>query len=323
MAGPMSQILGIPECRYAILENEAQLDKMLTVKADLPKLKTVILIDPPADAKEAAKKAKDYELLTYGEILEKGEAFLKENPSFYGEQAALGKPEDLATIIFTSGTTGDPKGVMLTNESYVLQAEGIHKNIHITEDELWMTILPIWHSFERSINYIVFLNKNAVAYSKPIGSVLIQDFQKVKPSMMTAVPRVWEALYNGIMRNIKSKGPTAEKLMNFFLANGARHEWLKRKILGRNFQFRRPIPLLNQIVFALPFALLTPIRALGNALLFNKVKDSMFPNWFVGISGGGALQPKVDQFFASAGIALAEGYGLTESGPIISVPGRA
>ena len=319
MAGPMSQILGIPECRSTLLENEQQLNKLLTVKDDLPRLETIILIDPPADRKETEKKAKNFEILTYGEILEKGEAFLEENPSFFKDEVAQGKSDDLATIIFTSGTTGDPKGVMLTNESYLLQAEGIHKNVHIGEDELWLTILPIWHSFERAINYIVFLNKNAVAYSKPIGQVLIKDFQNIKPSMMTAVPRVWEALYNGIVRNIKSKGPAAEKMMNFFLANGARHEWLKRKIRGRNFQYKRPIPLLNQILFALPYALLSLVRLVGNGLIFNKVRESMFPNWFVGISGGGALQPQVDQFFAAAGIALVEGYGLTESGPIISV----
>ncbi|MBN2625612.1 MAG: AMP-binding protein [Spirochaetales bacterium] len=318
MGGPMAQILGIPECEFAILENELQLEKLLAVKKELPKLRKIILIDSPADPAETRKKGKDFEIKTYEEIVTAGKAFQEENPGFIEEEAAKGSSSDLATIIFTSGTTGDPKGVMLTNESYVLQAEGIHKNIHITEDEVWMTILPIWHSFERAINYIVFLNKNTVAYSKPIGQVLIQDFGKVKPSMMTAVPRVWEALYNGIMRNVKAKGTSAEKLLNFFLANAGRHEWLKRKITGRNFQYRRPFPLVNQIVYALPYALLTPIRALGNILLFNKVKESMFPNWFTGISGGGALQPRVDQFFAAAGISLMEGYGLTESGPIIS-----
>ena len=319
MGGPMAQILGIPKCEKAILENEQQLDKLLTVKDELPDLKMIILMDSPDDEGALKKKTKDYTVLTYRDLMDKGDAFLRENPSFFEDEVAQGSPEDLATIIFTSGTTGDPKGVMLTNESYVLQSEGIHKNIHISADEVWMTILPIWHSFERAINYIIFLNENTVAYSKPIGQVLLKDFQAVKPTMMTAVPRVWEALYNGIVRNVKAKGETAEKLMNFFLANAGRHEWLKRKITGRNFQYRRPVPLLNQVVFALPYALLTPLRALGNALLFNKVKETMFPNWFVGISGGGALQPKVDKFFAAAGINLVEGYGLTESGPIISV----
>ncbi|MDC7222103.1 MAG: AMP-binding protein [Spirochaetales bacterium] len=319
MGGPMVQILGIPQCEKAILENEQQLAKLLPLLDELPKLKTIFLIEDPSDKQDIKSKAKGLEIITYKEIKERGVAFLKDNPDFYEQEVSQGSPDDLATIIFTSGTTGDPKGVMLSNESYLLQSEGIRKNIPISENEMWMTILPIWHSFERAINYIIFLNKNTVAYSKPIGQVLVKDFQAIKPSLMTAVPRVWEALYNGIIRNIRAKGATAERLAKFFLANGARHEWLKRKILGRDLQFRKPIPLLNQLVFALPFVLLTPIRALGNRLIFNKIRESMFPNWFVGISGGGALQPGVDNFFAAAGIKLVEGYGLTESGPIISV----
>jgi long-chain acyl-CoA synthetase len=319
MGGPMAQILGIPECEIAILENEHQLEKLLTVVDQLPKLKKLILIDTPPSDSKIIKGAKGFTIYNYDEIIKKGENLIKKDPSFFDKEVSQGDPLDLATIIFTSGTTGEPKGVMLTNESYILQSEGFLKNIRITENEVWMTILPIWHSFERVVNYVVFLNKNTVAYSKPIGQVLVQDFQTVKPSMMTAVPRVWAALYGGIMKNIKAKGATVEKLFNFFLKNATRHEWLKRKILGLNFQYRKPIPLLNTLVFGIPYLLLGIPRALGNVILFNKVKESMFPNWFVGISGGGALQPNVDAFFAAAGINLVEGYGLTEAGPIISV----
>lgn len=319
MGGAMAQILGIPQCEKTILENETQLKKLLTIKDQLPHLSTIFLIDDPEEGSTIAKEAKGFTLITYGEVMERGETFLKENPSFFNEQVAMGNPKDLATIIFTSGTTGDPKGVMLTNECYILQLEGFLTNVPVTEDEVWLTILPIWHSFERAVCYLVLLNKNTLAYSKPIGQILIKDLQEIKPTIMTAVPRVWEALYNGILKNIKSKGKGAEKLFHFFVKNGTRHEWLKRKILGRNFQFRRPIPLLNQIVFILPYLFLLPLRALGNKLMFDKVKGAMFPNLFTGISGGGALQANVDNFFSAAGINLIEGYGLTECGPFISV----
>lgn len=318
MAGPMARILSIPQCKITILENELQLKKVLEVRDDLPALEKIILLDEPKSDSTVLNEAAGYTLITFSEILEQGEKIALENPGFFDEEVAKGSSDDLSTIIFTSGTTGEPKGVMLTNASFVLQSKGMQRNIPIKRDEVWMTILPIWHSFERSISYIGFLNGNTIAYSKPLGSQLLSDLKTVQPSIMSAVPRVWEAIYSGIMRNIKKKGKTAEKLFNFFIAVGTKQEWLKRQMLGRNFQFKKPVPFVKHIVFIIPYLLLVPLRKIGDVLFFSKIKNLMFPNWYTGISGGGALPAKVDHFYSALGLLVIDGYGLTEAGPFVS-----
>ena len=311
----LSLILSIAECKTVILENAQQLDKVLEVKADLPHLKQIIMMEDMDG--EMPSGAEAYTLLSYRELMVKGEALVDADPLVIEKEIALGKADDIVTIIFTSGTTGIPKGVMLNHTVYVYQAEAILHYIPVCETDTWMTILPVWHSFERVIQYVSCLNGACLAYSKPVGKTLLLDLQAIEPTHMTAVPRLWEALYAGIMRNIKVKGEKTEKLFAFFLKKAIRNEHYRCILEDRYPDYTgHPRPKLGAFVGDL---MTRPYRKMGEKILFAKVIDKMFPALKAGVSGGGALQRDVDNFYAAIGLKVLEGYGLTESGPVISV----
>ena len=311
----LSHILSIAACKMVILENTQQLEKVLEVRSDLPALKQIVMMED-ADT-ETVAAAKGYSILNFRDIMEKGKSLVEAEPDMIEKEIALGEADDTATIIFTSGTTGIPKGVMLTNTNYVYQAEAMLHYIPVCATDTWLTILPVWHSFERIIQYVSCLNGACLAYSKPIGKTLLMDLQAIKPTHLTAVPRLWEALYAGIIRNIKAKGEKTEKLFNFFVKKSVRNEHFRCVLEDRYPDYTGHSKSKLGAFFG---ELATrPYRILGQKLLFSKVIGKMFPALKAGISGGGALQRDVDNFYSAIGLKVLEGYGLTESGPVISV----
>ncbi|QEN07137.1 long-chain fatty acid--CoA ligase [Oceanispirochaeta crateris] len=313
----LAHIVSIPQCGTVILENSMQLDKVLEVQDELPELKKIIMIEP-GDA-ESRSKASRFTLYQYSDLMKTGEEIIQSQPDLIEKEIALGQEDDIATIIFTSGTTGIPKGVMLTNKSYIYQSEAMLDSIPVSENDTWLTILPVWHSFERIIQYVSCLNGACLAYSKPVGKTLLMDLQAVKPTLMTAVPRLWEALYAGVLRNIKEKGEKAEKLFRFFLKKAIQDEHYRCVIEDRYPDYTGQSTALKKIAAHTGRLATRPLRTLGDKILFSKIIDKMFPCLRAGISGGGALQRDVDNFFAGVGVKVLEGYGLTESGPVISV----
>jgi len=313
----LAHILGIPGCGTAVLENNLQLEKVLEVQDQLPALKQIVMIEP-AEA-ETAARAGEFTLLNFEELTDRGKEKLAGEPDLIEKEIALGQSDDTATIIFTSGTTGIPKGVMLTNANYVYQVSAMLDYISVSHKDTWMTILPVWHSFERVIQYVATLNGCTLAYSKPVGKTLLMDLQYIKPTMMTAVPRLWEALYAGIGRNVKAKGEKTEKLFRFFLNAARRDEHYRRILENRYPDYTGEVQILRRTGAVLSRLYYAPMRSLGNKILFGKIRGKMFPRLRVGISGGGALQEAVDDFYAALGVKVLEGYGLTESGPVISV----
>jgi long-chain acyl-CoA synthetase len=313
----LAHIISIPSCKTTVLENSQQLEKLLEVQADLPALKQIIMIEE-ADA-EIAAKAKKYKLINFSDLMKKGEELLAADSELIEKEIAQGSEEDIATIIFTSGTTGVPKGVMLSNRAYIYQATAMLDSIPVSETDTWLTILPVWHSFERIIQYVSCLNGACLAYSKPVGKTLLMDLQEVQPTLMTAVPRLWEALYAGIYRNIKAKGEKVENMFGFFVKKSIADEHFCCLLQDRYPNYNGNAGAIKKVGAAIGRLHTAPLRFAGDKILFSKVVGKMFPALRAGISGGGALQKDVDNFFAAIGVKILEGYGLTESGPVISV----
>lgn len=305
-------ILAQVESEFCIVEDRTQLDKVLSVQADLPHLSTIIVMDQEITSRE---NYGDIKVLPFAMVLKAGRAVTEQQADFFLAHAERGSPDDLATIIFTSGTTGEPKGVMLSQRNFVFQTGCIPDFLAVEPGQIWLSVLPVWHSFERIFEYCSIATATTLAYSKPIGSVLIADMAKIRPHWMASVPRIWDAVRSAVYRNAEHEGGLKLILFNFFVSVGSAHTRARSKVLGlvAHLQpYSRTLELLSGLI---PLILLAPFKALGNALVFKKIKARLGGRFRGAISGGGSLPDYVDEFFAAAGVMLLNGYGLTETAP--------
>ncbi|WP_319478270.1 AMP-binding protein [Marispirochaeta aestuarii] len=314
-AEEISYILSFSECRVIIIENEAQLAKINAHKKELGHLKHIILIDAGVNPEGWL----GVKLHSFAEVLENGKELYDKHPEQVDTSIQEGDRDDIATLIFTSGTTGVPKGVMLTHGNFLHQVENVPKLINTGLGDIWLCVLPVWHSFERIMQYVATGWGSALAYSKPVGKIMLADMQQIKPTWMASVPRIWEAVQAGIYRNINKEGGVKKILFYFFVAAAGAWTGFRNRLYGLLPEFKKRIRVLDILIAVLPFLLLYPVKALGDLLVFSKITAKLGGNFVAGISGGGALPKSVDRFFSAAGILLLEGYGLTETAPVLGV----
>jgi len=310
------------EIRYILNHSESvgvfcedcnQWEKIANGQGENPQLDFCVLFqgEPPT---EKVGKTKMY---SWAQLNEIGKKSYPQNTQLFEEELAKGKEDDLATIIYTSGTTGEPKGVMLAHRSFIFQIQKIKPILDIKHTDVMLSVLPIWHSFERAVEYIILCHGGSVAYSKPQGKILIEDMAMVNPTYFPSVPRIWEGVLSAVMRNVKTKSPVQQALFHFFLGVGKVHADLLMLFEGRVPQYHIPSFPWDRIFSFFPLILITPLNLLGNLLVFNKLKKLLGKRFRAGISGGGALPSHVDHFFRAVGINVLEGYGLTETGPVL------
>jgi len=318
-AREISYILSFADCRTVILENDAQVQKILDSRPLLPLLETLILFDLPDEKRCAEIRASGFNLHSYTEMVAKGREYRDGQAGVVEAELEKGQADETATIIFTSGTTGEPKGVMLSHANFLCQLEDLPARIPLAPGDRALCVLPVWHSFERMCEYVILNGASAIVYSKPIGSILLADIAKMNPHLMPSVPRIWESVYDGIFRTMRKTGGITWILFSFFVGVAILASRLQRRLSGQSPSFRtfrRPFDIL---LFTVPFLLLWPLKALGGVLVFSKIRTKLGTSFRCGVSGGGALPPNIDEFFWAVGISVLEGYGLTETAPVISV----
>ena len=204
--------------------------------------------------------------------------------------------ETLASIIYTSGTTGPPKGVMLTHANILKNAQAAATVADIGEDDLFLSFLPLSHSFERTAGYYMTMLVGAtVAFSRSLQQIK-SDLQDIKPTVLISVPRLYEQMHDRLTASLSQRPLLIQKLFQFTVALG----WYRRSSrLTRLISF--PIWLLLDLLFARKLR-----QVFGGRMRFT-------------ISGGAPLAPALSQLFASLGATIYQGYGLTEASPIVSV----
>ncbi|MGC9312362.1 MAG: AMP-binding protein, partial [Sediminispirochaetaceae bacterium] len=196
MAQELAYILGFSGCSLVIVENEEQLKKVYSVHEKIAGLKRFIVLDPDFTGADTGR----VKVSTYAEVIADGAEFLESKPDFIEKEIEQGRENDTATIIFTSGTTGEPKGVVLSHRNFLHQVGCIPDRLDVTPGDIWICVLPVWHSFERIVQYIALGSASTLAYSKPVGQIMLADMAAIKPHWMASVPRIWEAVRAGIYR---------------------------------------------------------------------------------------------------------------------------
>lgn len=309
-------ILPHADCALVFVEDQGQLEKLLSLST-LGRIHTVIVLDNSLGSHRRAPFT--LQLLNLDEVLALGRQKKHQNPAFFEAEVSAGKEDDLATIIYTSGTTGESKGVMLSHRAFLFQVERAIEILKLLPQDIFLSVLPIWHAYERAIEYIVLGGGASISYSKPIGKVMLDDMAAIKPTWFISVPRIWESIRASILRNMKAQGRLIRRIFDFFIEVGTNYADYRDKVWDRWPQFSPYWPLASQISAILPWLALWPFHVLGDALIFRKLRNLLGGRFIAGISGGGALPGHVDAFFRAVGVLVLEGYGLTETAPVLSV----
>ncbi|MCC6329131.1 MAG: long-chain fatty acid--CoA ligase [Acidobacteria bacterium] len=239
-----------------------------------------------------AKPENDGRALTLAEVEAGGESYELDSGQTFDELLSQVKQDDLATIIYTSGTTGEPKGVMLDNEAFVSNVIAISKGLPIKSTDRSLAVLPLSHIFERAVFYVLCSNGVSVHYCAAFDQ-LASHLQEVKPTIMTAVPRLFEQVYHKIVKKGKAAGGYKTKLFDWALQVG--QDYWKAKDLHESVS---PV--------------LAAKHAVASRLVFSKWRDGVGGSLRFFVSGGAPLSKKLSYAFWAAGIPILQGYGMTE-----------
>ncbi|MCW7492011.1 long-chain fatty acid--CoA ligase [Leptospira sp. 2 VSF19] len=304
-------ILSHSESKYCFVEHEKLYESLKPVLSNT-KVEKVIILDP-------GFRTSDNFAIPMDTLIKDGEALRKNLPSLELRSKQV-KPDDLFTIIYTSGTTGMPKGVMLTHQNMVYNVVQVPPRVGLKTSDRTLSILPVWHIFERAIDYAIIAEGASIAYTNIRD--LRDDFQKIKPTFMASAPRLWENLYLGIKQKLEKAPENKRKLFDFAydvckkFKDGQDYLSGNKLLTKEESPFERAKNTAVSLGSVLNLFLLAKVL---DGLVFSKIRDVLGGHLTGTISGGGALPAHVDEFFNVIGIPVYEGYGMTECAPIISV----
>jgi long-chain acyl-CoA synthetase len=278
--------------KLAIASNSLQLAKVTKLKSDVKTLQGSIIMNAKGDNDDPTA-------LSFPDVYRKGEEFEKDHPTYFQEAIKLPKPDDLLTIIYTSGTTGNPKGVMLTHHNLVSNIKSASSVIPFNHEDVLLSFLPLCHSFERMAGYYTAMACGAtVAYAESVETVR-DNLLEVRPTIVTTVPRLFERIHSRIMKQVDSSPPLRQKIFHWAVRVGKEYARARR---------RGSIP-----------ASLNLQRALAAKLVYSKLHQRTGGRIRFFVSGGAALPKELGEFFEAVGIIIIEGYGLTETSPVLTV----
>lgn len=284
-------ILDDSGAQVLFVSSRAAYDRVREQTAACAALRHVVFFDEDADLTGVANAS------TLGALEEQGRALAAERPTLADELKSQVAPEDLATIIYTSGTTGDPKGVMLTHRNFVTNVIDTGGHVAFRPDDIVLSVLPLSHVFERCAMYMYLHFGMTVFYAESIEKIG-DNLREVRPTVLVAVPRLFEKIYARIQERAAAGGKAKAALLAWAVGVGAAHA---RLALARE---------------SVPFALDLKHK-LATRLVFGKWHDATGGRLRLMIAGGAALPEELGYIFCGAGLPILQGYGLTETAPVI------
>lgn len=275
-----------------VVSNQTQLNKILKITDEVKTLKQIIVMNDKFDSSFANTNS-------IKKIIELGVEYEKSNQGKLDNLINAVQPTDLLTIIYTSGTTGNPKGVMLTHSNIVSNMYATMAEVLIDDKDKTLSFLPLCHIFERMGGYYsVFACGATIAYAESVETVR-DNLGEVGPTLMTAVPRFFERVQTRLIKQVESGSPLKKKIFYWAMKIGKEYLYAsKAKSVGAGLSLKYKI---------------------ANALVYKKLKHRMGGNLRFFVSGGAALPKPLGEFFASIGIIILEGYGLTETSPVLTL----
>ena len=279
------------DCKYIInhsdavlvfAEDESQLKKLLEIRKEIPDIRKVVLFNGSYND--------DDWVISFDEFLELGKNIPDE--TFYERVDAV-TPQDTAGIVYTSGTTGVPKGAVLTHDNITFTAQSVRESTDIRDDDEVFIFLPLAHVFARTCVYATLLTGRPTTFTRSMATV-IDDIKVARPHWFASVPRIYEKVYSKVVSGAEAKGGPALKIFRWAceIGNQASDYQLKKQ----------PLPFLTKLQYQL-----------ATKLVFSKIKEALGGRLRWCISGAAPLNPTIGKFFHAAGILVLEGIGMTEN----------
>lgn len=287
-AAQVGYILKDSGAKIICVSTEKQLEKVSAIRDEVPTLEQVIIFDTIEDETPEG-------VIQFDAVCE-----------LAGEESDTAvSADDIATIIYTSGTTGNPKGVMLTHANFISNVEACKSLIDVSETDVLLSFLPLSHVFERlGGHYVPLFSGAKIAYAESTFTVA-QNMKEVAPTVMLSVPRLYETMHERILRAVQEGSSLKQKIFHWGVSVGSAVSSAIQQ--GKN-----------------PSAILRLQQGIADKLVFAKLKEATGGRLRFFVSGGAALPQSIAEFFHAAGILILEGYGLTETSPVISMnhPGK-
>jgi len=273
--------------RMAAVSTRAQLEKVLALRPDLPELERIILME-----------GTDPAAVSWEDLKARGRKFMADRGDDFEDHARARRPGDAATLLFTSGTAGVPKGIRLTHRNILSDVLATAALFDLNPGDTSLSFLPLSHILERMVNYAFFVSGVTIAYGESMERIA-PNLRQVRPTVFTAVPRLYEKTFARIQEAV---GDSALKAGIISWAERVARQRAQRRLAGK------PLPL------TLRFS-----AALAHLLVFRKIQRGLGGRVRFCISGGAPLSPRLAEFFIGAGVNIYEGYGLTETSPVLAV----
>ncbi len=292
----LQYIIDHAEARFAVVEDQEQVDKLLHVKEQCPHLEYVIYKDP-----RGLRSYREPFLLGLEQLEELGKKFAQDNPDYFDEEVAKGSGDDVAVILYTSGTTGTPKGAMLSYRNLIVTARNAAGREGLRSDEEVMAYLPMAWAGDHIFSYAQAIVTGFTVNCPESAATVLNDLKEIGPTYFLAPPRIWENLLTNVMIRIEDAAWPKRRLVHFFL--GLAQDLERGRLTGQ------PLSIWRR--------LLVP---LGYLLVYGPLKDNLgMRRVRVAYTGGESVGPEIFVFFRSLGINLKQLYGMTESSALIAI----
>jgi len=304
-------ILGHARCSFVVIENDALLARHQEMLSVHKEVKTVFIIEGND------KHTLFSRFYAYNDIL-KDRTLNDDHFNRFDRMVAKASQKDLVTIIYTSGTTGTPKGVMLNHRNILFNTEMLQPVIAITEKDLWVSILPSWHIYERALELLALTWGSCIVYSSL--RTFANDLLTYQPTLVATVPRLWESLYSKIIAAVMERGSRGFAIFNLLIKISIRFKRAQRQLRGHLPQFtkasmpitfaRKLFALTEMLILALPYCLAQKKLA--------PLKEKFGGKLRMAVSGGGTLPAYLESWLDAIGIRITNAYGMTECAPAIA-----